>query len=102
MKVLNPDNTSHSITLYPRFYPTNTLSMVITKKGYDTTQTVEPTYSILNGVMTLNFDLTGTAQDRFSFKLTEDNVIVFRGKLFFTSQETQDFKLTKDTYIYAE
>lgn len=102
MKVLNPNNTSHSFTLYPRFYPTNTLSMVITKEGYNTTETVVPTYSISSGVMTLNFDLTGVEQDRFTFKLTENDVIVFRGDIFFTTQETQDFKLTKDTYIYVE
>lgn len=100
MKVLLPSNTSHSITVIPRYYPTNTLSLEIIKEGYDSTETIIPTYSILNGVMTLNFDLTGVAQDRFLLKLTEDNTLVFIGKVFFTEQETQDFKLTKDTYIY--
>jgi hypothetical protein len=101
MKVLNPDNTSHSITFIPRYYPTNTLSLEVVKEGYNTTQTIVPTYSIYNGIITLNFDLTGVEQDRFSLKLTEDNKIVFRGKIFFTTQQTQEFKLTKDTYIYA-
>lgn len=101
MKVLNPTNSSHSVTLYPRFYPSGVLTLDITKEGYNDTVTVANTYDISNGVLTLNFDLDGVEQDRFSFSLSENNVIVFRGKLFFTSQETQDFKLTKDTYTYV-
>lgn len=101
MKVLLPNNISHSITVIPRYYPTNTLSLEVIKEGYDSTETIVPSYSISSGVMTLNFDLTGVAQDRFLLKLTEDSNLVFIGKVFFTEQETQGFKLTKDTYIYG-
>lgn len=100
MKVLNPSNTSHSITLYPREYPTGDLSLDITKEGYNTLVTLTPTYSVADGVMTLNFDLEGVEQDRFSIKLTKNDTVIYMGKLFFTSQETQDFKLTK--FVYAE
>lgn len=101
MKVLLPTNTTHTIVLEPRFYPSDVLSLEIVKEGYNTTETVTPTYSVLNGVMSLVFDLEGVEQDRFSIKLTENNNVVYRGKLFFTSQEIEDFKLTKDTYIYV-
>lgn len=101
MKVLLPNNTSHSISFYPRFEPTNTLSLEVLKEGYNSSETITPTYLLNNGVMTLNFDLDGIEQDRFSFDLLEGNNIVYIGKLFFTEQNTQDFKLTKDTYIYV-
>lgn len=101
MKVLLPINTSHSISFIPRFYPTGVLSMDITKEGYDTLVTVTPSYSVNNGLINLDFDLTGVEQDRFSVKITEGSNTVFKGKLFFTSQNSQDFKLTKDTYIYV-
>lgn len=101
MKVLNPNNTSHSIKLIPREYPTLNISLVITKEGYNTTQTVVSTYSISNGLMTLNFDLEGVAQDRFSYKLTEGETVISRDKLFFTEQEPQEFKLTKNTFTYV-
>ena len=101
MKVLLPTNTTHTIVLEPRFYPSDVLLLEIVKEGYNTTETVTPTYSVLNGVMSLVFDLEGVEQDRFSIKLTEINNVVYRVKLFFTSKEIEDFKLTKDTYIYV-
>ena len=33
-------------------------------------------------------------------KLIEDGEVVYRDKLFITSQEPQDFKATKDLYYY--
>jgi hypothetical protein len=102
MKVLLPINTSHSIVIYPRFYPSGALSMKIVKDGTKVTATVTPTYSVTEGIMTVNFTLVGVEQDRFTFKLTEGSNVVYIGKLFFTSQNTQDFKLNKDTYIYVD
>jgi hypothetical protein len=101
MKVLLPTNTTHTVKLEPRFYPTDVLSLAITKEGLNVLTTVVPTYSNSNGVISLTFDLVGVEQDRFSIKLTENNIVVYRGKLFFTSQTVEDFKLTKNTYIYV-
>ena len=101
MKVLLPTNTTHSIVIYPRFYPTDALSMRIVKEGSNAVTTVIPTYLINKGILTLTFNLVGVEQDRFTFKLTENNNVVYIGRLFFTTQTKQDFKLTKDTYIYV-
>lgn len=102
MKVLLPTNTSHSIVIYPRFYPSGTLSMRIVKDGTKVTTTLTPTYSVTKGIMTVNFSLVGVEQDRFTFKITEGSNVVYIGKLFFTAQNKQDFKLNKDKYIYVE
>lgn len=101
MKVLLPTNTTHTVELIPRFEPTSTLSLKITKEGYNSENTQVPTYVINYGVLSITFDLTGVNQDRYSFDLSEDENVVYKGKLFFTEQETQDFKLTKNTYIYV-
>ena len=101
MKILLPTETNHTIKLEPRYYPLGELSMIITKEGYNTTQEVTPTYVNNYGVVDLTFDLVGEEQDRFSITVTENDEIVYRGNLFFTSQTPQDFKLTKDTYIYV-
>lgn len=102
MKVLLPSNTTHTIKLNPRFYPTSTLSIEVIKEGYNTKETIEPTYINYFGVLSVTFDLIGVEQDRFLIEITENNNVVYNGKLFFTEQDTQDFKLTKDTYIYVE
>ena len=101
MKVLNPTNTTHEITLEPRFYPSDDLVMRITKEGYNTFQEVVPTYSIKHGVMLLSFDLTGAEGERYSIKLTENNIVCYRCKAFFTGQAAQEYKQTKNDYIYA-
>lgn len=101
MKVLLPSQTNHTIKIIPRFIPSGVLSLIVTKEGLNTTETIVPTYTITRGVMSLTFDLVGVEGDRFSIKLVKESDVVYRGNLFFTSQTPQDFKLTKDTYIYV-
>ncbi len=101
MKVLLPSNINHTITLEPRFYPTSILDLEITKEVTSVKTNQEPTYTILNGVMTLTFDLVGVEFERFTIKLIENNEVVYRCRLFFTEQEPQNYKITKDKFIYA-
>lgn len=102
MKVILPTNTTHTIKFIPRFETSDTLSLNLVKEGINSETTQTPTYVINNGVMSLTFDLDTVEQDRYSFKLVdESDNVVYRGKIFTTSQTTQDFKLTKDTYIYV-
>lgn len=101
MKVLLPSNTTHTITIEPRFYPTLALALRIVKEGYNTNTDVVPTYTITNGVMFLTFDLTGVEGERYSIRLKENNIVCYRNKMFFTAQTPQDYKQTKNEYIYA-
>lgn len=100
MKVLLPTNTTHTIILEPRFYPTTTIGIEIYNEA--TQITVEPiiSYSITSGVMSATFDLTAVEGDRFQLKILEGVNVVYRGKAFVTDQTPQDFKLTKNTYEY--
>lgn len=101
MKVLLPSNTTHTIALEPRFYPTGTLSLKIVKEGSNTSDTSVPTYTITNGVMFLSFGLVGLEGAKYTIKLTEGTTVVYRCKLFFTSQTPEDYKQTNNLYIYA-
>lgn len=100
MKVLLPTETTHTIILEPRFYPTTTIGIEIHDEA--TQVTVEPsiTYTITSGVMSVTFDLTVAEGDRFQLKIVEGLNVVYRGKAFVTNQTPQDFKLTNNTYEY--
>lgn len=101
MKVLLPINTTHTINIEPRFYPTGVLGLKIVKEGINTFETSTPTYTILNGVMSLNFGLVGLEGQKYTIKLTEGTTVVYRCKLFFTAQTPEDYKQTNNLYIYA-
>lgn len=101
MKVLLPSETTHTIYLIPRFYPSGVLSMVVVKEGVNTSETITPTYIVNGGIISLTFDLVGLEQSRFSVKILENDNVIYRDKLFFTEQTPQDFKLTKNTYVYV-
>lgn len=101
MKVLLPNLTTHTITLEPRVYPTTALSVKITNEASSVVVNVVPTYVTTNGVTFLTFVLVGLEGERFTVKLTQDNIVIYRCKLFFTAQTPQDYKITKDKYTYA-
>jgi len=99
MKVLSPNNTTHSISLIPRYYPDNDIIFTLYNESTSTSTVVANTYAIVNGLLTITFDYTFTNKDKFKFKL-EENSVVYRGKLLITEQGTQDYKITKDLYYY--
>lgn len=101
MKVLLPTNSTHTISILPRIYPVGALSLKIVKEGVNTSETSTPTYSIANGVMSLNFGLVGSEGQKFTIKLTEGTTVVYRCKLFFTSQTPENYKQTNNLYTYA-
>jgi hypothetical protein len=101
MKVLQPTNTTHSITIIPRAFPTGALNLKIVKEGVNTFATSTPTYTIANGLLILTFALVGLEGEKFTIKLTQGTTVVYRCKLFFTAQTPQEYKQTKNLYIYA-
>ena len=120
MKILLPSNTTHIITLQPRFEPTQTLSLflrnkvtgVTTSDDYEDelqgglqislgTQGVENTYTFINRVMTISFDLDVLESEQYSMIIKQGNIVMFRDLIFCTEQEPQDYKLTKDKFTYV-
>ena len=60
------------------------------------------TYTYINGVLNTTFDLNVLAEDKFSLTINNQSKIIYKGSIFCTSQDSQDFKLTQGIYKYAE
>ena len=90
----------YALTIVPRYYPTGVLSLNIkdTTTGLNSSQ--EVSYSILNGALSLMFKLTTTNETRYQLTLSEGTEIVYRGIAIATTQDTQEYQLTKDKYYY--
>ena len=101
MKILNPNNTTHIITLQPRFKPTASLVLSAVKETSKDVLNLNNTYTYINGVLTITFDLTAIEGNRFSLKVEESGIVIYKGNLFCTTQTPQDYKLTKNKYIYV-
>ena len=102
MKVLIPANTTQNIVIQPRFYPTSSIVLELINEATKEVLIISNTYTILNGVMTVEFDLTVVEGDRFQIKITEGVDVVYRNIAYSTDQDPQDFKLTDGIYVYAQ
>lgn len=100
MKILIPSNTTQNIVIEPRFYPTTSVVLELLNESTNETLTLVNTYVVLNGVMTITFDLTTLEGDKYQVKISEGTNVVYRGKAFSTDQVPQDYELIKDRYTY--
>jgi len=98
MKVVNPNNTTHTIQIIPRYYDFGTTVLTLTSLG--TSTNVTHTATTTNGITEIEFDFDFTERDKYEIKLTEGTEIVYRGQLFATEQETQDFNITVNYISY--
>ena len=120
MKILKPSNTTHSITLSPRFKPSGYLTLILKNKfttqisGEDDKEGLqselelvlgffglENSYTYVNDVMVLSFNLEVLEGVQYSIELKEINTVLYKGLAYCTEQSPQDYKLTKDKFIYA-
>jgi len=108
MKVINPDNSSHSIILIPRLY---SLDASIDLEFYDeterTTESISTsTYTVLNGYLTLTFTdaefstITFYEDGKYQIKISDTSGIIYRGKMIASSQTEEEYKLTNGVYEY--
>jgi len=102
MKVISPNDSTHTISLIPRFNEVTNITMFVMNE----TTKVETTgglirYTLVNGIGSAEFTLTAADKDKYSFKLVWNGTeIIYRGKMIATTQETQDYKLTTGLYFY--
>lgn len=100
MIVLRPTNTTHEFTFIPRFVPTGELTLELYNEATQQFQTIENLYVYANGLATMTFNLICTESQKFQLKILEVEDVIYRDKIFITSQNTQEFKATKDHYYY--
>lgn len=63
-------------------------------------QTIDNLWVYANGLAIITFDLNVFEKDKFQLKISEGTDVIYRDKIFATSQDTQAFKATKDHYYY--
>ncbi len=100
MTVFNPNNTTHSLNVVPRFYPDNVVVFSLYNEAKQTSEDITHKYKIDNGKLVITFDYTFKEFDKHQLKITQGDDVVYRGKSFATGQETQEYKLSKDKYYY--
>lgn len=99
--VINPNDSTHTLNVIPRYYPSNDLVVSLYNEADKTTSTPSNTYNITNGKLNITFTFTFVDKDRHQVKVSEGTKIVYRGKLVTTTQDPQDFKLTDGLYFYS-
>lgn len=99
MKVVNPNNTNHTIELIPRSYQENVV-LDLYNEATKVETTVANVSLTLDGVFSVNFDFNFSENDKYQIKISKDSEILYRGKLIATTQPAQKYKLTKDLYYY--
>jgi len=80
MKYVNANDTTHNIKLILREAITE-VDFLLYNEFKQTTDTVTNTISTTDGVTNLSFDYDFTIGDSFQFKLVENDVIYYRGKI---------------------
>ena len=102
MKVIDPNNATHSISIIPRFNDAVGVTMEIINEATKVVYTdALNTFSVVDGIGLVNFDLDAEEKSKYSFILSDGvTEVVYRGKLIATEQETQEYKITTDLYFY--
>ena len=99
--IVNPNLTTHTIKLVPRFLTSNVLTLTITDSTLGTSTDLTTTYTTGGDYkLALTFDYTFTAENSYQLKLTDSvtNEIVYRGLVLATTQNSQTYKLTDNLY----
>tara|TARA_R110000803_G_scaffold76454_1_gene141048 strand:+ start:1285 stop:1587 length:303 start_codon:yes stop_codon:yes gene_type:complete len=99
--VINPNNSTHTLNVIPRFYPSNDLVISLYNEALKTTSTPANTYNITNGKLNITFTFTFVNKDRHQVKITDSANVVYRGKLITTTQDTQTYSQTDGQYFYS-
>ena len=100
MKIVDPNNTNHLIYIVPRYYTDLATTLNIYDEATKVNDVATNVFTTLNGVTTVNFYYNFKDKAKYQIKLTDVNGVVYRGKLMATSQDSQDYKMTKDLYFY--
>jgi hypothetical protein len=98
MKVVNPNDTEHTLQLIPRFYPTDTLVFSLYNEFTKISTDVDNIYVVTDGNLFITFDFDFEDNSKYQIKITENDEVVYRGKLIATTQTPQDYKLTNNVY----
>jgi hypothetical protein len=99
--VVNPNLTTHTIKLVPRFSTSSVLTLTVVDSTLGTSTDLATTYTIGGDYkLALTFDYTFIDETSYQLRLTDNTTseIVYRGLVLATLQDAQDYKLTDNIY----
>ena len=99
MKIVDPGDSTHNITLIPRFDTTDALTLVLYNEATKVSSTVANTHVLRDGNLIVTFDFTFVNKDKYQIKISQGDIL-YRGKILATTQIPQDYKLTDGRYTY--
>lgn len=102
MNVVNPNNTTHTLTLIPRFYVSGKVVLLVYKESTQVETDVENFYLIDKGYLSITFDFNFEDRDKYQYKLVSDNEVIYRGLIFATSEEKENYLTDNNTYTHYE
>lgn len=95
MKIINQDNTIHTLLIVPRKPISGGLTLIIEDNPQEVIYVQE------NERITLQFEFLARKDQEYSFKLVNDNEIIYRGLLFATSEQPQNYEQTKGIFYFG-
>ncbi len=108
MKIINPNDSTHTIKLITRDSDISTpLDFELYDEGKRITESISSAnFSVIDGYLIWEFDtvdfsnITFLENSTYQLKVSDGTDVVYRGKILATTQTTQDFKLTDGLYSY--
>ena len=79
MKVVNPNETNHTIELIPRSYQEDVV-LDLYNEATRVETTVANISSFLDGIFSISFDFTFAENDKYQIKISKDKEILYSGK----------------------
>lgn len=101
MKIVNPNDATHTTTFIPRFETGNALVLYLFNEATQVTSTVANTYTIVDGKARITYSFTFIDKSKYQLHITDGTDTLYRGSVIATIQVPQDYKLTEGLYIYG-
>lgn len=93
MIVIDPNNSVHEAVLIPRIYTSDCDIFYVTDEDNRTVTELNHSKVISNGFAIYQFTLNTSEGKSYSIKITNESGVVWRGKMFVTSQVKQKYKI---------
>ena len=93
MIVIDPNDTEHNIVITPRYYNANANTFTITDEDNRAETVLSNVKAISGGQATYTVTLSTSEGKSYSIKVEDGSTVVWRGKMFVTSQTTQNYKI---------
>lgn len=100
MNVVNPENTTHQLKVIPRLYAVEDLVFELYNEQTKVTSTPTFTSSLVDGYLTIIYDYDFIDKQKFQIKIYKNALVIYRGKLQVTKQDTQTYKADNEIYYY--